>query len=498
MKNITVVGGGTAGWFTALLVKEYYPHADITLVESEEIGILGAGEGTTPHFMSLLKEIKISLTEVIREADATIKNGIRFINWNGDGKGYFHSFNPDDNLNQFTNFTVLVAQIKEYQRLVDIDYACKITDFDLVPFTLDKSKINYGQDPFTFFTKSSSFGIHFNARKFAQFLSKVAQNRGITRIEGKITEIYNDEQGNVKSLKIDTQQDVLECDFVFDCSGFARLFLGKHYNIPWQDYSDVLPMNTGLPFFIQHDNNVTPETKSIAMKYGWIWQIPVRDRYGCGYVFDSNYINEDQALEEAEEYFGMKLTVPKVFKFRAGSFTKTLHKNCLAIGLSQSFVEPLEATSLWVAYSNLSDFLNSNGLFVKSEVFQKVYNERCLRKNNDVRDFLYFHYLTKRTDSPFWQEFKNKHNMIPSLSDDLDLINQFSNMKLNNTLFGNGSFMQVGYGLGLIDEKNYENTFDLIEREFARNLRDNSENQQNLVLQTCWSHRAFIDFLSDR
>ena len=105
MKNITVVGGGTAGWFTALLVKEYYPHADITLVESEEIGILGAGEGTTPHFMSLLKGIKISLTEVIREADATIKNGIRFINWNGDGKGYFHSFNPDDNLNQLTNFT---------------------------------------------------------------------------------------------------------------------------------------------------------------------------------------------------------------------------------------------------------------------------------------------------------------------------------------------------------------------------------------------------------
>ena len=496
MKKIVIVGGGTAGWFTALLVREYYPDSHITLIESDEIGILGAGEGTTPHFNSLLREINISLTEVIREADATIKNGIRFINWNGDGIEYFHGFGPDEHLNQINNFTVLTSQIQKHGRLNEIDFSCKLTDQKRTPFTIDKSKISIYNDPVSFFTKSCNYGIHFNARKFAAFLSRKAQERNILRVEGKVNQIHNDEQGSITGISIDTSNEIVPCDFVFDCSGFARLFLGKHFNIPWHSYTDYLPMNTGLPFFIEHDNDVVPETKAIAMKAGWVWQIPVRNRYGCGYVFDNNYINEEQALAEAEEYFGMKLTVPKIFRFQAGSFTKTLHKNCLAIGLSQSFVEPLEATSLWVAYTNLGDFLSCNGLDVNTESFERTYNQRCLKRNEDVRDFLYLHYLTNRNDSPFWQEFRNKHPMIPTVQDDIELISGFPNMKLSNGLFGNLSFIQVAHGLGLLDPSNYFKTFRNVDQEFAANMRSSYEYQQNLIIDTCMPHRQFIDFLS--
>lgn len=495
MKKVVVVGGGTAGWFTALLVRAYYPHVKIILIESDEIGILGAGEGTTPHFGSLLEEINISLSDVIKEADATIKNGIRFINWNGDGTDYFHSFNPEDSLNQITNFTVLAAQLKRYSSLKEIDFACKLTDQNRVPFAFNHAKAEYNQSPFGCFDKTSNWGIHFNARKFAAFLSKRAQQRDILRLEGKVVGIHSDNNGNVTGLTMDNEPEPIECDFVFDCTGFARLFVGKHFKTEWHSYSDYLPMNTGLPFFIDHDNDVVPETKSIAMSSGWIWQIPVRDRYGCGYVFDNNYINEEQALSEAEQYFQRKLTVPKVFRFQAGSYTKTMVRNCLAIGLSQSFVEPLEATSLWVAYANLQDFLKCNGLYMQSEVFEKTYNRRCLKRNEDVRDFLYLHYLTSRQDSKFWKEFRQRHPMISSVQEDLELLTNFSNVRLTNDLFGNLSWIQVSHGLNLLDTSRYKETFQNVDQQFAENLRHWCELKQNSVVDTCFDHKEFIEFM---
>lgn len=489
MKNIVVVGGGTAGWFTALMAKTYYEFVNVILIESSEIGILGAGEGTTPHFLNLLQEINIDLADVIREADATIKNGIRFTNWNGDGLDYFHSFNPVSEYNFIENFSVLMAQIDRYTKLDHIDLAGKLSNCNKVPFYLVDGK------PVTLSNMEniSRYGIHFNARKFAAFLSKVGTKRGITRIDGKVAEIRNDQDGNVTGLRLEGSGDFIQTDFVFDCSGFARLFIGKHYQSPWISYNKHLPMKRAIPFFIDHDNNVSPETKSIAMSAGWVWQIPVHDRYGCGYVFDSDYITDDQALAEAETLFKRPLEVPKIFNFSAGTHQHTLINNCLAVGLSQSFVEPLEATSIWIAYANLRDFIVSNGIFIRNSVFQQTYNDRCLRRNNYVKDFIYLHYLTQRQDSAFWKEFRIKNPMIDSVAETLSLISEYPYISLDGNLFANPSWLQVGHGLRAIQLDKYYKIFQFCNYDYSSQLRDQAEAKQNSIIEKCFNHKEFIE-----
>lgn len=493
MKNIVIVGGGSAGWITALMVREYYLNYKITVIQSSEIGILGAGEGTTPHFTSFLEEVKISLQEVINAADATIKLGIRFENWNGDGKNYFHGFKIRSELDQINNFTVLCSQIKKNYHIDDIDFASKCADQKKTTFYYNpKHPIN---SPADLLDRYSEYGLHFNAVKLAKFLQAKGQERNIQVIDAKVTEIKNDQAGYVRTLHLDNGT-VVDADFVFDCSGFARLIIGKHYNTEWESYADYLPMNTAIPFFIPHNNDTKPETRSIAMKAGWIWQIPVRDRYGCGYVFDNNYINADEALAEAEQLFQQKLTVPKVFKFAAGGYKKTLVKNVCAIGLSQGFVEPLEATSIYASLLNLKELLDVNGVNLRSPLFEKKYNEKCVHRNHSIRDFIYFHYLTRRSDSDFWREFRTKNHRLENCYEDIELISQSPTMTFNNNaMFTNFSYLQVGLGLKLIDIKNYMMTFGHIDQTFADNLRTQCVARQKYYLQTCLSHSDLLNLM---
>lgn len=489
MKNIVVVGGGTAGWFTALMAKSYYEFVNITVIESSEIGILGAGEGTTPHFLRFLREINIELNDVIREADATIKNGIRFINWHGDGTDYFHSFTVDPDYAALDNFTVLMAQIDRFHRFDEIDLPAKLTAKHKVPFYKNGSgdiSINNVKD-------IGRVGIHFNARKFAAYLQKVAKQRGIRHIDGRVTQVHTNESGDITGLALEGREAVVDCDFVFDCSGFARLLIGKHYKSPWISYSDRLPMKRAIPFFIEHDGDVAPETKSIAMSSGWVWQIPVQGRYGCGYVFDSDYITDEQALAEAEDLFGRKLQVPRAFNFSAGTHQHTLINNCLAIGLSQSFVEPLEATSIWIAFVNLHDFLNNNGLFVQNPIYENSFNERCRRRNNEVKDFIYLHYLTQRQDSQFWREFRQKNPMIGTVSDTLSLISEYPYINLDGNMFNNSSWLQVGHGLQAIQLDNYYRTFEFCDHDYSNHLRDQAQRKQDNIINSCIDHKLFVE-----
>lgn len=497
-RSVAVIGGGTAGWFTALMIKNYYKHFNVILIESDEIGILGAGEGTTPHFMDYLKDINVSLDDIIKHADGTLKNGIKFENWNGDNKSYFHSFVPQPELNQIDNYNVLATQLAKFDNLYNINFPEKLTNAKKVPFIYGKKSTTPYSNLIDYFDVSANFGLHFNARKLAKFLSELGLSRGIQRIEGRITEFINDEQGCVKSIRVDTESDLVDVGFVFDCSGFARLCLGKHYKTEWESYEEYLPMNTAIPFFIQHNNDTTAETVSRAMSSGWCWQIPVRDRYGCGYVFDRNFISEDQALNEAEFYFKQKLEVPKVFRFNAGSYKKTLVKNCLAVGLSQSFVEPLEATSIWIAFKNLSNFINLNGINTfKSELFADKFNEICLSKNRDVRDFLYLHYLTKRNDSEFWRTFKTNHKMIPSVQQDIETISHFSSVDqlLNNKLFQSFSWIQVCSGLELLDKTSYRQAYNIMNQQFVNRLYDWCVDKQDHYINQSMNHKEFLEFM---
>jgi tryptophan 7-halogenase len=493
MRKILIVGGGTAGWMTALLVNHFHRDYEITLIESEEIGILGAGEGTTPHFVDFLDTVGISASEIVQNCSGTLKLGINFINWNGDNKSYYHSFAPAAGLSEFEN-SVCSLNVVDNRDLDELSLAARLCKENKVPFSFRNNINAYNENPITSFTQHNRWAMHFDARLLAKYLRSVAEQRNVIRIEGKISNINSDEKNKIKSIQVN--EKLYECDFVFDCTGFARLIVGKFYQTEWKSYSHNLPMKKALPFFIQNNEDFSPQTDSIAMKYGWIWKIPVKDRFGCGYVFDSSFISEEEALNEAQDYFQTKLESPKTFNFEAGVFRNVLVKNCMAVGISQGFVEPLEASSIYNSYRNLYDFLSSNGINIESQVFKDRFNDRCYKTATDILEFIQLHYLTKRDDSEFWRHFRSNNKIINNIKDILEIMQENLNAEIETVAFTNHSWIQVACGLKLIDSLKLKQKLNEKEIKYLYNFRDKLLYNQQNITNNCIKHKEFLSKMS--
>lgn len=461
MKKIYIVGGGTAGWFTALLSKMFHPNDEVTLIESSEIGILGAGEGSVPFLTNVLDMLKIPIPDLIRECKATFKLGINFVNWNGDNKSYFHSFIYKDEIHnpipidQKLIDKLLVLQQSIFESgIEELSVYEKMAKENVVPFTWSDENSSLDSLPLN---HHGQFSIHFDARLFAVYLAKVAAQRGIKRIDAKISGFEGQE--HIHSIILEDGTKINDCDFVFDCTGFARLIIGKYHNVKWRSYMNTCGLDRAMPFFIDHDNNISPVTDAFCMKNGWIWRIPVIGRYGCGYVYNSKYCTDEEALQEAEEFFGQRLTVPKIFKFEAGTYERNLVGNSMAVGLSHSFLEPLEATNIWVSVLNVIDFFNCNGINNKDRDFINEFNDRCLQRNTNILEFVYLHYMTKRTDSIFWRDFQKNYPPPERLKIILEQLHQGKSPDIDFSMFSDRSWMQVLHGLRLVDVSKYRNTF---------------------------------------
>lgn len=511
MKKIIVLGGGSAGWLTSLLTREFYPEFDITVVESEDIGILGAGEGTVPHFIDVLDFLKIPVSALVAECNATIKIGIKFTNWHGDNTSYFHDFIAKDDLQSWIfddNFRTNILTtylIGKGVPLDDINFYAQISEQGKVPFVLnDLNDITLSKFPDAVRSVQhlGSFALHFDARLLAAFLGKVAQQRrGINRVEGKYTKAITDENGFITGIQLESGQQ-LDCDFIFDCSGFSRLLLGKHFNEKWIDYKKHLPMDTALPFFIDHDGkNLPPYTEAIAMKYGWMWKIPVGNRYGCGYVFDSSYINEDQAKQEIEQHLGQQITSPKTFRFQAGRFENTLVKNCYGVGLAQHFVEPLEATSIWIFCVNLINFLKTGFIKELNPENTEFINARNREVIDPIPEFLHLHYLTERNDSPFWKEFRTRTESMESLNEKKriwEMTPQFEPDIVHLRMFISPGWITVGSGTRFFNRdvfNRYTNSWDHQELERMKSFLCNKHAH---LSRACMLHEDFLSLLRQK
>jgi tryptophan halogenase len=458
-KKFIVAGGGTAGWLTALTVECLVDDVEVILIESEEIGILGAGEGTVPNIVQLLVLLGISFEDIIKNADGTVKLGINFVNWNGDDSFYTHTFgDPESKFTQISR-GLFYRQIANSGPVQEISFGYHLILNKKSNFIFDESSSRL--------QTQSPFALHFNARKLAAYLRTIAESRGIKRIEGKISTVQSHPNSDIKSLILDDKTEI-EGDFFFDCTGFSRLLIGKHFGSEWYSYKDQLPLDTALPFFIPHQNkNIKPVTEAIAMKYGWVWKIPVKDRYGCGYVFDSSYIDRDSAIKELEDYFQIPIESPKTFRFNAGCYKEIWKRNCLAVGLSSGFIEPLEATSIWVNNLNLTNFMVNLLYDINDDRVREIYNQQCFCRNEEIKDFIHLHYLGKRKDSEFWKTFQDRHPPSSNLAEkikisntvgfnwnDQDIVSLIKPL-VQDTLFPTNSWAQVMDGLKLIDKEPY-------------------------------------------
>ena len=512
--KIVIVGGGTAGWLTALYANLILPQSKIIVIESEEIGILGAGEGTTPQIIDFLDYLGIPTSKFIKEASCTIKNGIKFTNWKNDNEYYYHNFNLVDH--RFAGDEIKNNNGHGYynnKKMLDIYQNVPRNSQGLINSLNEENKVSHvlhgfpleGRDPILSYTMSCNFALHFNATSFASVLKEIALTRNIILIEGKVKKINCKKNNDIESLTLESEE-IIKLDFVFDCTGFSRLIIGKHYKSKWISYSDKLPVNSAIPFFIEIDNkkDIPPFTESIAMKYGWMWKIPTQERYGCGYVYDSSLISEEDAVKEIEEYLGFQPIYPRKnkgsFKFDAGYYKNSWTNNCIALGLSSGFIEPLEATSIMSTIESLKKiFSNIQNITIRNNDIIKSYNNFIEYQNNNILDFIYFHYMSGRKDTEFWKKFTIE-NATESLKE--IIFNLFYFIPENTPLlyskgivFKHNSWFEVGLGIGAIKThliEDFVKSNDL-EKFNSLNIEINESIKQRVKVST--PHNIFLKSL---
>lgn len=504
-KQFVIVGGGTAGWLAALYYQKYHNNIfDITVIESSKIGIVGVGEGATFQLIAFLDSINIPVSDLVKHTGATIKSAIKFTNWLNDGSYFYHGFIQHPQYDAFYSLLdnnrplILLNSIANSEDIKLINLTDNLCDLYKVPFIKNNS-INNTNNIFDF-DQYSSFSLHFNTNKLGQYLKSIGISRGIKTIDAIVVDQTVDEAGFIRSLNIDNNATI-STDFVVDCTGFSRYFIKGIYNSPWISYQKYLPVNKAIPFFVDipKTEKIPPYTEAIAMKYGWVWKIPVQDRFGCGYVFDSSSISREQALEEAEHLFNQKLESPRTISFEAGTFTKAWNKNCLALGLAAGFIEPLESTSIWstinsiLAFSDrILDFDSGNEQIVDD--YNKFYSDM----NQEIFEFVYMHYLTKRTDTDFWKKFHRKDHP-ENLIKNLNRLNSYS--AFNGTVFGKYflvfSWIHIAYNMKLLDTKLYN---DLYTKLTINSTEVNTRKQELInniykAMPLAIDHREFLEYL---
>ena len=510
--NFVIIGGGSAGWISALFVRANFPDAQITVIQSSEIGILGAGEGTTPHIVDYLDEIDIPVSEIIKNCKGTIKNGIKFPDWNGDGQFYYHPFRDNFDLDHtliseinHTKYPMIDLEMIAAGRSLDtIDFNALASENNCVRFSADSTAEYKDLDPILHFNRLGRMALHFDANLLAEYLEKVGRSRNIKVVDSIVTSLSQDEVGNINSITIKENKNIF-CDFVFDCSGFKRLIIGEKFNTPWYSYRKYLPGKRAMPFFVPNNSKIIPPyTESTALKWGWMWKIPVQGRYGCGYVFDSDRISNEEAKQEIDQALGYDVEIPRTIDFEPGRFEKIYEKNCLAIGLSSGFIEPLEATSIWTSLMMLNSWIeNISAVTHNEQLSRDRVNNRFKSMNDNTLGFVYFHYITKRNDTDFWKNF-TKDNQIPEslyklLEESKHTIpsyDMFSNIGLD---WAAKSFLACGHGQRFFNPEHARKLFDsfytgkrkddydLIKYRYFKNI--------NLNLSTLIDHYSFLEYL---
>lgn len=437
MKNIIVLGGGTAGLIAAITLKQSFPNYSIKVIESDSIGIIGVGEGSTEHWRRWSEYCKIDIREIIRETDGALKKGLKFENWNGDGKGYFHSlaepfhtYNQAVNVDPFTK-TLIVDNIKTEDVL------------------LDTSLVNYSGGLFTV----NQF--HFNTFKLNAYLHKLCSERNIDVITSTIQDVVLTDTGDVNYI-VGEDGTNYYADLFVDSSGFKRVIASK-VGAKWVSYKKYLPMNHALAFPTNDVSDLKPYTLCRALSSGWNWRISTQGRYGNGYVFDDNFIDATKAHDEVQSFYTEEVKVAKDIKFEAGRVDKFWINNCVSIGLSASFVEPLEASSIGnsiLQAFGLCDMLE--GWYLDRSIAED-YNEKFTACFDNIVDFVQLHYMTKRNDTEFWKTLPQRMTKTDFVEENLELFKkslpQMYKFGSMYTMFSAANWAQVMAGLDLFDKE---------------------------------------------
>lgn len=497
IKRIAIVGGGTSGWLAANhLGKKFLNDSDVsvTLIESPDIPNIGVGEGTVPSMVATLKSFGISETEFIRECDVTFKQSIKFVNWldkasHGEDNYYHHLFEQPYPLGEDVTPYWLAAGAKG--RFSDV-----VSPQGVV--------CDLGKGPKRIITpeyeRDLHYAYHLDAAKFSKLLSEHAKNKFfVNYVSANVDDVSFDSEGNIATLKTDRQGE-LEFDFYVDCSGFSAFLIGKKLGVAFIDKKDQLFIDRAIVAQVPtaFDAPIPPYTIATAHQAGWIWDIALTQRRGTGFVYSSAHMDKNEAEKKFDIYLGGALADVnyREIPMNVGYREKFWHKNCVAVGLAQGFVEPLEATAMLVADLSAkalaADFPNTKnemaGLSIR-------FNDRLKCTWDGVVDFIQLHYyLSDRNDSEFWVETKNEAILSKPLRE--SLIAWGSKSPVEEEFFSGSGVFNVENFLYVLYGMNFKSDVLRISSEYVKSsersiavMHKNAEK----IISSLPSHRDLLD-----
>jgi tryptophan 7-halogenase len=436
-KKVVIAGGGTAGWIAATaLSRQLGPLLDITLVESDEIGTVGVGEATIPTARTFHRLMDIDEQEFMRATNASFKLGIAFENWGEVGDRYIHSFGRIGKgvwMGDFHHFWLqgraagIAGEIGDYCLEMRAAEAQRFGKIDNVPI---------------------SYAYHLDATAYAAYLRSKSEAAGVVRIEGKIESVARvGASGDIEALILQSGKRV-DGDLFIDCTGFRGLLIEETMKTGYEDWSQWLPTNSALAVQTESIRPAIPYTKAVAHGAGWRWQIPLQHRVGNGLVYCNEYLSDDEATERLlSQIEGKPLTEPRKLRYLTGMRRKAWNRNCVSLGLSSGFVEPLESTSIHLIMIGITRLLQMFPFGNNSDALRDRFNAMARTELESVRDFIILHYhQTERQDTPFWTRCRTME--IPdSLKERINLFRESAHAhQAGEDLFTVDSWVQVLLG----------------------------------------------------
>ena len=488
IRNLVIVGGGTAGWMTAaLFAKLFRDTLSITLIESEAIGTVGVGEATIPPIQTYNQALGFDENDFIRRTQGTIKLGIEFHDWGRIGDRYMHAFGGIGHHHSLSPF------VHHFLRAKAAGSKDSLWDYSLNWLASRAGKFDRLDRIEGTPLAGLNYAFHFDASLYAKYLRAYAEQAGVVRREGKIVDVtLREPDGFIASV---TMEDGVEIpgELFIDCSGFRGLLIGETLKTSYIDWTHWLPCDRAVA--VQSDNvgEPRPYTQSIAHRAGWQWRIPLQHRTGNGHVFSSRHISEDEAtailLANIE---GEPITDPRTLRFTIGRRERFWEKNCIAVGLSSGFLEPLESTSIHLIQSSIVKLATLFPDLSFDESYVDEYNRQVIDEIEGIRDFIILHYhANQRMDSDFWREC-SQMSVPESLARRINLFRKTGRIfREQNELFHEVGWLQVMMGQNIVPAR-YDHMADALPEAELKDFLGNLKTIMNGVVGRLPSHAEFI------
>jgi len=483
IRRVIIVGGGTAGWMAAAgLAKSLGRTIDITLVESDAIGTVGVGEAVIPLIKSFHALIDLEEDVFLRAVNGTFKLGIEFENWGQLGDSYFHPFGP-------TGVEAWACQFHHYWLKAKSRGETEL----LRRFSLEASMAEAGR-----FTLNSEpqpqYAYHFDASLYAGVLREIAVGCGVRRIEGKVIDVgVNGESGFIESVLLESGER-LEGDLFIDCSGFRGLLIQQVLDTPWEDWSHWLRNDRAVAVQTELVAPPAPYTRSTARPCGWQWRIPLQNRVGNGLVYCSQYLSDDDARKALlDNVEGKALTEPRTIRFRTGRRSRQWVRNCIAVGLSSGFLEPLESTSIHLIQNSILRLVRMFPAAGIDPAEVRQFNDETTTEIEQIRDFIILHYkVTQRADSAYWTACREM-DVPEHLAHKIALFQSNARaVRDNNEMFRERSWAAVMLGQGIQPRGYHPFVDNLSDEQLSRLMAEVRSNVARIVAGSP-SHDAFLE-----